>query len=122
LADYRVGRIDAPNFPLAKVVTSSSAFPPVLSPVIFTFVDTSLWRPLPIKRQLVLGDGGIYDNLGIEGIWERCTTVLVSDAGAPMEVEADPLTDPINQMNRVRDILINQTRALRKRKLVARIT
>jgi NTE family protein len=127
LADYRIGRIDAPNLPLAKVVTSSSAFPPLLSPVIFDFDDVSVWQPLEgadlygraeFKRRLVLGDGGIYDNLGLQGIWERCRTVLVSDAGAPMEVDADPHTNPLSQLGRVRDILINQTRALRKHKLV----
>jgi NTE family protein len=127
LADYRVGCIDKPDFPLAKVVASSSAFPPVLSPVVFTFDDTKVWQPLPgadqhgneaLKRRLVLGDGGIYDNLGLEGVWERCATVLVSDAGAPMAIDPEPWTDPASQMGRVRDILINQTRALRKRKLV----
>jgi hypothetical protein len=34
LADYKVGRIDKPNFALAKVVAASSAFPPALSPEI----------------------------------------------------------------------------------------
>ncbi len=32
LADWRVGRIDAPEVELARAVASSSAFPPVLSP------------------------------------------------------------------------------------------
>ena len=35
-----------------------------------------------------------------------------------MAIDPEPSTDPLSQMGRVRDILINQTRALRKRKLL----
>jgi len=127
LADYKVGRIDKPNFSLAKVVAASSAFPPVFSPVIFNFKDVSVWQPMEgtylhdrrnFKDRLYLADGGIYDNLGLEAIWDRCQTVLVSNAGAPLEVEARPATDPVGQLGRVRDILTEQTRALRLRRLV----
>ena len=63
LADYRIGRIEKPDFSLAKVVGASSAFPPVLSPVVFKFDDTKVWQPLPgadqhdneaLKRKLIL--------------------------------------------------------------------
>ena len=33
-------------------------------------------------RRLRLTDGGIYDNLGLEPIWKRYRTILVSDGGA----------------------------------------
>lgn len=127
LADYRIGRIERPDFKLAKVVAASSAFPPVLSPVVFEFPDVSVWKPVDgadqfdnkaLKETLILTDGGVYDNMGVEAIWRRCKTVLVSDAGAPISVEVIPLADPSSQLGRVRDILIEQTRALRKRKLV----
>jgi NTE family protein len=127
LADYRIGRIDRPDIPLAKVVAASSAFPPALSPVYLDIRDPAAWQPMPgadlhgnaaLMRRMVLTDGGVYDNLGLEAIWERCKTVLVSDAGAPIAVEDAPWTDPVSQLGRVRDILIEQTRALRKRKLV----
>lgn len=127
LADYKVGRIDSPDLPLSKVVGASSGFPPVLSPVIFEFDDPDVWKPMEgttlfentkFRRRLVLTDGGVYDNMGLEAIWQRCKTVLVSDAGAPMGDQEDPAHEPIGQMARVQDILINQTRALRKRKLI----
>jgi NTE family protein len=127
LADYKVGRIDKPNFKLSKVVAASSAFPPVLSPVVFEFNDVAIWKNMEgaylhdhadLKNRLILTDGGVYDNLGLEAIWDRCETVFVSDAGAPLGLEERPSTDPMGQMGRVRDILIEQTRALRKRKLV----
>ncbi len=127
LADYRIGKIDAPKLSLALTVAASSAFPPLMSPIIINIRDTSVWQQLPgadhfadeaMKEQMILGDGGIYDNLGLEGIWKRCQTVLISDGGAPMEVKAAPWTNAASQMSRVRDILINQTRALRKREII----
>lgn len=127
LADYKLGMIENPNLQLAKVVAASSAFPPVLSPVILEFEDYSVWTRtteaylhdrVDLKERVLLADGGVYDNMGLEAIWKRCETVLVSDAGAPLEIEEKPHADPISQLGRVRDILIEQTRALRKRKLV----
>lgn len=127
LADWRVGRIDAPRLSLARVVAASSAFPPVLSPVPFD-LDPALWQPLPgadlhaheaYRRRLMLTDGGVYDNMGLEAIWDRCSTVLVSDAGAPFDAQPEPATGWTGQLKRVLDIVTQQTRALRKRELVS---
>src|SRR5262249_42145882 len=87
--DYRVGKIDKPAIELARVVAASSAFPPVLSPCTLhlsesAFVPntgTDLQRR-PFTTEMVLTDGGVYDNLGLETVWKRYDTVLVSDAGA----------------------------------------
>src|SRR5207244_6277489 len=106
LADYKVGMIENPDLKLSKVVAASSAFPPVLSPVEFKFDNTSVWKPLTgahlyhneaLKRCLTLTDGGVYDNMGLEAIWNRCETGLVSDAGGPLEVEHVPVGDAIGQ-------------------------
>ncbi len=35
----------------------------------------------PFTEQAILTDGGIYDNLGLERVWKRCRTILVSNAG-----------------------------------------
>lgn len=126
IADYRLGEIPNPKgFPLAKAIAVSSAFPPVFSPVTLKFAAND-WRPFPgadlfslenLRTSMTLADGGVYDNMGLEAIWHRCKTVLVSDAGAPLGVEMDP--GVLGQINTVRDILIEQTRALRKRWLIA---
>src|SRR2546421_412609 len=81
MADYQVGRVDNPDFPLADAVAASSAFPPILSPSIhdvsgYEFVagsgqDPALGVP-PYTTRLVLSDGGVYDNLGLETAWKRC--------------------------------------------------
>jgi NTE family protein len=121
LADWRVGRIDAPRISLATAVACSSAFPPVLSPY---RLDTTRaeWvteegndLAVPEQRdQLVLTDGGVYDNLGLETVWKRCATVLVSDAGGQMAPDAEPDTDWPRHMLRVLKVIDNQVRSLRK--------
>ena len=45
LADYKIGEIQDPNLPVARVVAASSAFPPVLSPVELK-LDPNEWRRL----------------------------------------------------------------------------
>jgi NTE family protein len=126
LADYRVGRIPAPTIPLATAVSASSAFPPVLSPVVID-LDPDLWRnqegadlyaQVEFRRRLILTDGGVYDNMGLEAIWDRCKTVLVSDAGAPFSPENAPERGWPSQVARVLDITTEQTRRLRRSWLV----
>jgi NTE family protein len=125
-ADYKIGEIPSPVIPLARVVGASSAFPPVLSPVTFEF-DPAQWQPLPgatlypnedLRRRVMLTDGGVYDNLGLEAIYDRCETVLVSDASAPFDIVSDASHDPLGQMTRVNSIMMEQTRALRRRAII----
>lgn len=126
LADYRIGEIANPDLAMSRVVGASSAFPPVLSPVELQ-LDPAAWTPMEgaylfdrddLKSKLLLSDGGVYDNMGLEAIWDRCTTVLVSDAGAPLDADPDPPTDWTRQVIRVLDIVTEQTRALRRRALM----
>ena len=56
--------------------------------------------------------------MGLEAIWDRCDTILVSDAGAPIELLPAPPVDWTRQAVRVLDIVTEQTRALRKRSLM----
>lgn len=127
-ADYRIGQIDAPDFPVSLAVTASSAFPPVLSPVIVELpagawkqtTGADLYAKPEFRERLVLTDGGAYDNLGLETAW-RFKTVLVSDAGAPFGFVGGPATDWLGQTRRVLDLAVNQSRALRKRALIERL-
>ena len=38
----------------------------------------------PYTTEVVLSDGGVYDNLGLETAWKRYRTILVSDGGGQM--------------------------------------
>lgn len=124
LADYMLGKSSQTDVKLAFAVAASSAFPPVFSciklkmdPAMFT--DGSAIPNIDkLREEVVLGDGGIYDNMGLESLVDNVDIVLVSDSGAPMEIDEDPHGDYVRQMWRVRDILIEQTRALRKRWLI----
>ena len=125
LADWRVGRIEAPRIELARAVACSSAFPPVLSPVRLRLADAD-WLTdegndlgTPEHRdELVLTDGGVYDNLGIETAWKRCKTVLVSDGGGQMPADDEPESDWVQHTVRVLKVIDNQVRALRKRQVI----
>lgn len=123
--DWRVGKVKDPKIELAIVVGASSAFPPVLSPVELDLQEsdyvpntgTGLQKP-PFTTRVVLTDGGVYDNLGLETSWKRYQTVLVSDAGGVYAAEPDPDTDWFNHTRRVFDLIDNQVRSLRKRQVI----
>lgn len=125
IADYLLGTAPSTGVPLATAVAASSAFPPIFSPIELE-TDPALWsegRALDgideLRRKIELTDGGVYDNMGLESLFERVKLVLVSDAGAKFELETHVSGDYISQLGRVRDILIDQTRALRKRWLIS---
>ncbi len=125
LADYRVGMIKNPKIGLAEVVAASSAFPPVLSPAEIDVNPSDFVSdpkgPLhqrPYTDTLILSDGGVYDNLGLETAWKRYKTILVSDGGGQMSPEESPAGDWVQHSKRILDIVDNQVRSLRKRQLM----
>jgi NTE family protein len=123
--DWRVGTRRAPDTELAPVVAASSAFPPLLSPARFTYSpevlspgsDPAVNHP-PYTTKLVLADGGVYDNLGLEAVWSRYTQVLISDAGGHMANAPKPHAFWPLQIFRVLNVIDNQVRDLRKRQAV----
>ena len=139
VADYKLGESSRLIVPLATAVAASSAFPPLFSPIVLD-TDPSAWIETPrgsdnqaqtladpdklqrLRQRITLADGGIYDNMGLQRLVgdssDKADIVLVSDAGAPFTLEVDPHEDYLHQLGRVRDILIDQTRALRKRWLI----
>lgn len=125
VADYKVGRILNPRIPLATAVAASSAFPPVLSPVTIDVEPTSFevdqeasLQQKPYTDTLVLSDGGVYDNLGLETIMKNNAVVLVSDAGGKIAPEPYPASNWGEHAKRVLDIVDDQVRNLRKRWLM----
>ena len=125
MRDYRVGEVKKPTVPLSLAVAASSAFPPVLSPVEMKLDPASftsgsgldLQRP-PFTRPVVLPDGGVYDNMGLETSWKRYDTILVSDAGGKMQAEEEPYSDWARHSYRILDVVDNQVRSLRKRQII----
>src|SRR5262245_22732749 len=107
--------ISTERLPISLAVTASSAFPPLFPPI---RVDNQL---LTVRRDDLpyahyLGDGGVYDNLGIHRLRllaERdgltFGTVVVSDAGARSDwVTDDPFTSPLTRNVRATDLLMSR--------------
>lgn len=125
MRDWRVGEVRRPEISLATAVAASSAFPPVLSPMILK-LDPASFRPgsgkglqrEPFTSRVVLCDGGVYDNLGLETAYKRYRCILVSDAGGQLEAVASPRLGWARQSYRVLNIIDNQVRSLRKRELI----
>jgi NTE family protein len=129
IADYRVGLIPHPTVALASAVAASSAFPPVLSPMTLQ-LDPGMWAAASgnasedlhvdaFMTNVVLTDGGVYDNLGLETAWKKYRTILVSDGGGKIRAEESPAHDWARHALRVLDLIDNQVRSLRKRQVIA---
>jgi predicted acylesterase/phospholipase RssA len=118
---------------VADAMAVSAAFPGVIGPFVIE-ADIYEWRkretwdlpkdaaeikPPPFDK-LHLYDGGIYDNLGTEPLFDsgkQCQKdgtdfIMVSDAGAPLGRIAPGRFRPF-RLKRVADIMSDQTRALR---------
>lgn len=125
MRDYRVGQVLNPIVRLSKAVAASSAFPPLLSPVELDLdpnsftpnSGTDLQRP-PFTNKVMLSDGGVYDNLGLETVWKRYRTVFVSDGGGKLQPEEAPKSDWARHAYRVFNLVDNQVRSLRKRQVI----
>ncbi|MGI8427036.1 MAG: patatin-like phospholipase family protein [Actinomycetota bacterium] len=127
IADYRLGRVNNPTVELAVAVAASSAFPPVLSPLRMEF-PRSAWTASgethedlhrePFLTEVVLTDGGVYDNLGLETAWKRYDTILVSNGGGKMSPEEEPKGDWARHAIRINEVIDNQVRSLRARQVI----
>lgn len=125
MGDLRVGEVKNPNIELAVAVAASAAFPIIFPPIKLS-LSPKLFTPNSgidlyddqYRTQIILTDGGIYDNLGLENVWEKHQVILASDAITSFN------NDPVFRKNWFRNILKifsvinNQVRDLRKLKLI----
>jgi NTE family protein len=129
MADHRVGQVRWPQTPLAVAVAASSAFPPFLSPVRLKLAegavegfDNDPAPPLhrrPFTRKVVLSDGGVYDNLGLQAALGDGRVLLVGDGGGKLKDAKRPWRNWPGHMLRVLGVIDNQVRSLRKHQLIA---
>lgn len=137
--DYELGYAEASNFPLAQAIAVSAAFPGGIGPLAIESADYT-WQKLPswgapeeLKEEVTLPferlhlyDGGVYDNLGTEPLFDigkrmakqSGATLIVSDAGAPLEKGFSLRALNPWRMKRLMDISMEQQRALRVRVVV----
>ena len=140
IGEYTLGYASAAHFPLASALAVSAAFPGGFGPLALK-AESYEWRKrpwdgppesaepvAPAFSRLHLYDGGVYDNLGLEPLFdagrqkpkpkqEGCY-IICSDAGAPLAPGFD--MGPLNavRLMRVADIMSDQSRSLRVRTLV----
>jgi NTE family protein len=138
VGDYQLGYANAAEFKVAHAMAVSAAYPGVIGPFVIQTGNYE-WRKReawdlpkdaaelsePPFDKLHLYDGGIYDNLGTEPLFdsgkqrakEGSDFIIVSDAGAPLGQVGPAWFRPF-RLKRVADILGEQTRALRIRSFV----
>jgi NTE family protein len=125
MRDYRVGEVKSPRTELATAVAASAGFPPLLAPTTLHPAEND-WAPgsgqdlqQPAYTSTIeLGDGGIYDNLGLETAWKRYRTILISDGGGHVGGQPNVPHDWGRQTMRVLNVIDSQVRALRKRQAI----
>jgi len=124
--DYYVGQVVRPQTELALAVAASSAFPPFLSPVVLRFAESDfvpdtgmgLQHP-PYTTRVMLTDGGVYDNLGIEVVWNRYQTVLMSDgSGGSAKPRPHISRNWAFQSKRILDVITPRLPLLQSRQVV----
>lgn len=127
MGDYQAGYIQPPpsDWPVGTAVAASACFPPVFNPLPMHFTAseyTGGHAPRGPARDAALSDlrltdGGDYDNLGLEPVWNDHAFVLSSDGGSTFEFAPD--TNLFSRIQRYVSIVENQARALRKRWLIS---
>lgn len=123
--NHRAGRIkDWQSIPVARAVAASSCFPPAFGPMVLGLHPDDLVKPRKrgkdwekLVQKIRLTDGGLYDNLGIEPVWNDYQNLIVSDGGKPSP--ATPL-GIAGQLPRLPGLLQEQIENLRKRWLIER--
>ena len=110
-----VTRIESPELNLAVAVAASSAFPPFLSPLRLD-VDRVSAEGEHRVQTAALSDGGVFDNLGVEGFSD--SWLLVSDGSGHSEpTNTVPALWPL-QIQRVVDLIYDQPNSLRRRSIL----
>jgi len=128
MGDSQVGFIRDPTVSLAKAVACSSA-PPAMRPAVLEVNPESIDLDTrgvhcfrPFHDEVILADGGFYDPLALETAFNRCTALLVSNAGQKICAEAEPKRDVYGHTMRMIGLVETQVRCLRKRQLLHALT
>ena len=99
-----------PDMTIAEAVAASACFPPIFGPIKIKKDGRTIGH---------LTDGGVYDNTGMEPVWNSNKVVLVSDAGTPFDFKVPKWFG--SRIMRYVDIGRNQVGALRRRAIIRRL-
>jgi len=107
----KVGTHTTPqDMTIAEAVAASACFPPIFGPIKIKKGGKTIAH---------LTDGGVYDNTGMEPVWNSNKVVLVSDAGSRFDFKVPKWFG--SRIMRYVDIGRNQVGALRRRAIIQRL-
>ena len=138
MGDGELGYTPADDFPIASAMATSAAFPGGISPLRISTRKRAWTKPnydapghplqnvQPRYGAYHVADGGVYDNLGLEPLFDvsrnairgitGCDYLVVSDGGAPLPIKRwHLLAQAAGFAKRTVDIMSTQTRHLRVR-------
>jgi len=148
MGDYLLGYTDDTDIPLSDALAASAAFPGLIGPLKLNTRTRSWFRyedhnhapgdqeasdcqttatvpTKPAYSRLHLWDGGVYDNLGLEGLhsfeegWRRNVDFLIASDGCQrLKPEAYRPWKAANRL--IRGIMMDQVRSLRFRAVLER--
>jgi NTE family protein len=106
-----------------EIRRASSSTPPTWRPASISdspsrFLAQTSSKISATAERLLLTDGGVYDNLGLETVQKRLKTLLVSDAGAPFDYGGVQGKDWPRETLRVINVLSHQAWNLRTTLLI----
>ena len=116
VADWKAFFSTTHNIKLSEAVAASSGFPPILAPLRLDLSDETVTAPAgamydneALRKNPVLVDGGVYDNIGLEPIWKRCGILIASNAGSnnPAMVSQFRLGMMMRVVNTFLDVSVN---------------
>jgi NTE family protein len=116
MGEHELGVKPAKDFPLARAVAASSAFPPVFPPLKLTRKEYNVAD----VDYVTLTDGGVYDNLGANPLFRERAALdyaLISDGGKPFEIEDRPTEWGAIVLKASIGILMEQVRGLQFKRL-----
>ncbi len=107
----KIGTYTTPDdMTIAEAVAASACFPPIFGPIKIKKDGRTIGH---------LTDGGVYDNTGMEPVWNSNKVVLISDAGTPFDLKVPRWFG--SRIMRYVDIGRNQVGALRRRAIIRRL-
>ena len=134
MGDYKLGFAKNPRVPLSEVMAASAGFPIAIGPyglnpqkyewTASRFADSSWTAP---KKIVHLWDGGVYDNLGLNSIFDSRSKeklkdnldfIIVSNACASIRTSVRRHGFSLRNLKRLLDISMDQVAALRTHEVV----
>jgi NTE family protein len=139
MGDYKIGYSKVPSLEIADAMAISAAFPGGITPYKiktknYKWLKPKKWEDKiraphePKFKKLHIADGGLYDNLGVEPLFDHSKInlksysninwLIVSDAGKQLKpIERPPSIRILKRLLHMTSILTDQVRSLRIRNI-----